>query len=109
MRAQILAIVVAAVALLEAQPAPRTVSLIVVGGSVITQNPSHQILTPGAVVIDGTDIVDVGEVEAIARRYAAAETINARDQIVMPGLINTHTHAPMVMFRGLADDLALMD
>ncbi len=109
MRAQILAIVVAAVALLEAQPTRRTVSLIIVGGRVITQNAAHQILAPGAVAIDGTDIVDVDRPEAIASRYDAAETINARDQIILPGLINTHTHAPMVMFRGLADDLALMD
>ena len=52
------------------------------------------------------------------RRYArrdrgalltARETIDATGQVVMPGLINTHTHAPMVLYRGLADDLALMD
>jgi 5-methylthioadenosine/S-adenosylhomocysteine deaminase len=42
-------------------------------------------------------------------RYQAADTIQVRDDVVLPGLINTHTHAPMVMFRGLADDLALMD
>ena len=65
--------------------------------------------SPGAVAIDGTDIVDVDRPEAIAARYTAAPTIDARDQIVLPGLINTHTHAPMVMYRGLADDLALMD
>ena len=47
--------------------------------------------------------------EAIARQFAARETIDATGQVVMPGLINTHTHAPMVLYRGLADDLALMD
>src|SRR4029077_1279004 len=46
---------------------------------------------------------------AIAARYTAGQTIEVRDQVVLPGLINTHTHAPMVMYRGLADDLALMD
>src|SRR5262249_5952369 len=46
---------------------------------------------------------------AIARQFTAKQTITLAGQIVMPGLINTHTHAPMVMFRGLADDLALMD
>src|SRR5438067_6900186 len=46
---------------------------------------------------------------SIALKYRAGETINARDEIVLPGLVNTHTHAPMVMYRGLADDLALME
>ena len=80
-----------------------------IGGTVITQNAAHLILSPGAVAIDGTDIVDVDRPEAIAARYRAAQTIDARDQIVLPGLVNTHTHAPMVMYRGLADDLALME
>src|SRR4051794_13759196 len=96
-------------AALSAQPARRRVSLVVTGGTVLTQNASHQILTPGAVAIEGTDIVDVDTPAAIAAKYQAVETIDARTQIVLPGLINTHSHAPMVMYRGLADDLALMD
>ena len=92
------------------RPRGRRVSLVVIGGTVITENATRQILSPGAVAIDGTDIVDVGHAgERSPRRYTAAQTIDARDQVVLPGLINTHTHAPMVMFRGLADDLALMD
>jgi 5-methylthioadenosine/S-adenosylhomocysteine deaminase len=102
--AVVLAIVVAA-----AQPAPRQVSLVVVGGTVVTQNAVRDVVSPGAVAIDGPDIIEVGAAEAIAARYRAAETIDARDDIILPGLINTHTHAPMVMYRGLADDLALMD
>jgi 5-methylthioadenosine/S-adenosylhomocysteine deaminase len=107
MRAHVAALVLAVAAL--AQPARRPVALIVLGRSVITENAARDILTPGAVAIDGTDIVAVGTPADITNRYAPAETIDARDEIVMPGLINTHTHAPMVMFRGLADDLALMD
>jgi 5-methylthioadenosine/S-adenosylhomocysteine deaminase len=87
----------------------RSVSLVVVGGTVITEDAAHRILTPGAVAINGADIVDVDMAAAIAARYQAAETIEVRDQIVLPGFINTHTHAPMVMYRGLADDLALRD
>jgi 5-methylthioadenosine/S-adenosylhomocysteine deaminase len=105
----IAAFVVVATTLLASQPARRRVALVVVGGTVITQNAGHVVLTPGAVAIDGTDIVDVDRPEAIAAKYRAAATVEARDQIVLPGLINTHTHAPMVMYRGLADDLALMD
>jgi 5-methylthioadenosine/S-adenosylhomocysteine deaminase len=85
------------------------VSLIVIGGTVITQDAAHRVVAPGAVAIAGTDIVDVDAPGAIAARYTAAETIDARSEVVLPGLVNTHTHAPMVMYRGLADDLALMD
>jgi 5-methylthioadenosine/S-adenosylhomocysteine deaminase len=91
------------------QSSRRTASLIVIGGTVITQNAAGQVLSPGAVAIDGTAIVDVDRPDVIQSRYAARETIDVRDQIVLPGLVNTHTHAPMVLFRGLADDLALMD
>src|SRR3954467_7455521 len=108
-RAATLAIATLIVSGAGAQPARRPVALVIVGGTVIAQNAAHQIFTPGAVAVDGASILDVDRPEAIASRYAAAETIEARDEIVMPGLVNTHTHAPMVMYRGLADDLALMD
>jgi 5-methylthioadenosine/S-adenosylhomocysteine deaminase len=109
MRARLLLATLAIAALAAAQPVRRAASLVVIGGTVITENASHRILKPGAVAIDGADIVAVESPEAIARQFAAAATIDARDQIVLPGLINTHTHAPMVMYRGLADDLALME
>src|SRR4029078_3308557 len=63
----------------------------------------------GAVAIQGDRIVEVGSSDDLTKKYHAAQSIDARNQIVMPGLINNHTHAPMVLFRGLADDLALMD
>src|SRR6185295_14890114 len=103
------AVAAATIITIAAQQGRRTIALVVVGGTVLTQNAAHEILSPGAVAIDGTDIVEVGTPEAIAARYRATDTIEARGQIVLPGLINTHTHAPMVMYRGLADDLALMD
>ena len=98
-----------AVAVVAVQPGRASVALVVIGRTVITQNSTHQVLSPGALAIDGTNIVEVGTPDAIAAKYRPAETIDARDDIVLPGLINTHTHAPMVMYRGLADDLALMD
>jgi 5-methylthioadenosine/S-adenosylhomocysteine deaminase len=111
MRAQaaIVLALVAATVVASAQGGRRAVSLIVTGGIVLTQNDTRRVLSPGAVAIDGSDIVDVAAPADIAARFTAAETIDARNQVVLPGLINTHTHAPMVLFRGLADDLALMD
>jgi 5-methylthioadenosine/S-adenosylhomocysteine deaminase len=87
----------------------RTASLIVVGGTVVSQDPARRILSPGAVAIEGNTILAVDTPDRITAQYTPAETIVARDQAILPGLINTHTHAPMVLYRGLADDLALMD
>jgi 5-methylthioadenosine/S-adenosylhomocysteine deaminase len=101
-------------ALLAAVPAiqpsaPRVVSLVVTNGIVVTVDGNRRVIERGAVAIDGRDIVGVDAAAAIAARFRGRETIDADGGVVMPGLINTHTHAPMVLFRGLADDLALMD
>ena len=105
-----LSIAVLAAAAIALQPtARRPITLLVVGGTVVTENARHDVLTPGAVAINANEIVDVGTPEAMALKYRSVDTMTVRDQIVLPGLVNTHTHAPMVMYRGLADDLALMD
>ena len=88
---------------------PTAVSLIITNGIVITVDGNRRVLNPGAVAINGTQIVAVDTPAAIAARYKAAQTIDATGKVVMPGLINTHTHAAMVMFRGLGNDLNLMD
>ena len=87
------------------------VSLVVTGGTVVTHGRQRaSVIAPGAVAIDGADIVG-GRHAAGDRRRATAppRPSTRRGQIVLPGLVNTHTHAPMVLYRGLADDLALMD
>jgi 5-methylthioadenosine/S-adenosylhomocysteine deaminase len=98
----------AAVQALVAQ-APRTVDLIIANGIVVTMDADRRVITPGSVAISGTSIVAVGAADRLAAEFRSADTIDATDRVVMPGLINTHTHAPMVLYRGLADDLALMD
>ena len=110
MRAIVLALV-AAVATGAAPPArqPRTVSLVVTNGIVLTVNSDRRVIDRGAVAVDGRDIVAVDTVQRIAAAFQGRDTIDAGGGVIMPGLINTHTHAPMVLFRGLADDLALMD
>ncbi len=85
------------------------VSLIVANGIVITVDGTRRVLNPGSVAINGTQIVAVDTPAALAARYRSADTIDATGKVVMPGLINTHTHAAMVMFRGLGNDLNLMD
>src|SRR5918993_4998664 len=109
-RAVILVALVACAALLHAQaPAPPPVDLLITGGTVITMDPARRVLTPGAVAIGGPDIVAVGSPDELRQAYTPVRVIDATGRVIMPGLINTHGHAPMVMYRGLADDLALMD
>jgi 5-methylthioadenosine/S-adenosylhomocysteine deaminase len=106
---KVLSALLVALAAISAQTGRRAVSLVVTGGTVVTVDGTNRVLSPGAVAISGRDIVGVDTAEAIAQRFAGAETIDATGQVVLPGLINTHTHAPMVLYRGLADDLALME
>ena len=103
------AVTAALVAALFAQSRARAVSLVITNGLVVTMNPRHEIVENGAVAIDGTDIVAVGATADVAAGFRGRDTLDARGQIVLPGLINTHTHAPMVLYRGLADDLALSE
>ena len=103
------AIAFVAVVALSAQNAPRDVDLIVTGGTVVTVDAAGRVIENGAVAIEGADIAAVDTAAAIAKQFRGRETIDASGQIVLPGLINTHTHAPMVLYRGLADDLPLME
>jgi 5-methylthioadenosine/S-adenosylhomocysteine deaminase len=61
----------------------------------------------GAVAVNGNSIVAVGPEDEIKKEFSAQETIDCNSKILMPGLINAHTHAPMTLLRGLADDLRL--
>jgi 5-methylthioadenosine/S-adenosylhomocysteine deaminase len=85
----------------------REVSLVITNGIVVTVDAGNRIISPGAVAIDGTDIVAVDTADNVRRQFRGRQTIDATGEVVMPGLVNTHTHAPMVLYRGLADDLAL--
>jgi 5-methylthioadenosine/S-adenosylhomocysteine deaminase len=85
------------------------VSYVIDNATIVTMDGTGRVLSPGSIAVDGSLIVAVDTPEAIAARFRGRERIDASGQIVLPGLINTHTHAPMVLYRGLADDLALMD
>jgi 5-methylthioadenosine/S-adenosylhomocysteine deaminase len=89
--------------------AAERVDFIIRGGTVVTMDGSSRVLENGAVAIRAERIVAVGTSAEISAKYTAARTINAAGKVVMPGLINTHTHVPMVLFRGIADDLVLME
>jgi len=92
---------------ISAAAAVRKVDLIVTGGTVITMAGPN--IDDGAVAIDKGDIVAVGTSADIAKRFAGTDTIHARGSAILPGFVNAHTHVPMTLFRGIADDRDLMD
>src|SRR5215469_1655524 len=71
---------------------------------VITENPQRRVIENGAVAIRGGLILAVGTRAEIDARYQASQRLDRPDAILAPGLINTHTHAAMSLFRGIADD-----
>lgn len=85
------------------------VDLLVLGGKVVTMNKDREVIQDGGIAVEGGRIVALGTRSEISKRYVARQTINTTGKVVIPGLINGHTHVPMVLFRGLADDLDLQD
>jgi 5-methylthioadenosine/S-adenosylhomocysteine deaminase len=74
---------------------------------VLTMDEDYTQYEPGAVAITGEDIVAVGHQTEIEATYRSQQTIDCGGKVLMPGLINAHTHIPMTLLRGLADDLRL--
>jgi 5-methylthioadenosine/S-adenosylhomocysteine deaminase len=85
------------------------VDLIVTGDHVVTMEGDRPDFSDGAVAIDDGRIVAVGPRAEIVGRYRAAETLDGRNRVVLPGLINGHAHSAMTLMRGIADDRELMD
>ncbi|MHB1119644.1 MAG: amidohydrolase family protein [Bellilinea sp.] len=74
---------------------------------VLTMDDDYQIFEPGAVAVRGENIIAVGFEPRLVQDYPDAEVIDCGGKVLMPGLINAHTHVPMTLLRGLADDLRL--
>jgi len=92
-----------------AEPDHPGIDLIVEGSYIVTMDAGGTVYEDGAVAIDEGLIVAIGPADEILARYSAAETLDGENRIVMPGLVNGHSHAAMTLLRGVADDLALMD
>ena len=86
-----------------------SIDLIVKGAHIVTMDAKRTVIENGAIAIDEGIILDIGDAADIEANYAAVETLDGDKRIVMPGLVNGHSHAAMTLLRGVADDLALMD
>lgn len=85
--------------------------LLIKNATIVTQNSQRQIIKDGAVLVGGEKIADIGESKKLEKKYAKAKKkiIDGRGQVLIPGLINAHTHAAMTLLRGLADDMPLKE
>ncbi|MGL4984033.1 MAG: amidohydrolase family protein, partial [Plesiomonas sp.] len=99
-----LAIAAASAAVSFASYAAEKADLMITDATVLTMNAENRVFEQGTVVVKGNKIVAVGGPE-IAKQYEATTVLDVDGDIVMPGLINTHTHASMTVFRSLADDV----
>jgi 5-methylthioadenosine/S-adenosylhomocysteine deaminase len=110
MRAAVTLLTLAIAASSYAAPKAATKSaadIVITGGTVITMAGAN--LENGSVVIRNGAIIAVGPSSEIDSHYAAKTKIDARGQAVLPGFVNAHTHVPMTLFRGIADDRDLME
>lgn len=87
----------------------KEVDLIISGAKALLLDPDNTCLNRASIAIDKDEIVAVGHTKTITKQYTAKQTIIAEDSLIMPGFVNCHTHAAMTCFRGIADDLELMD
>ena len=97
-----------------AQNAPKqavNVDLLVKGATIVTMDPNRRVIENGFLAVRGDGIVAIGQDPAVSfpKGLAAKETIDATGRLIIPGLINGHTHIPMVLMRGLKDDVTLDD
>lgn len=83
--------------------------LLITADFIATQNETREVISKGALAISGKRIAAVGPVEIMERAYKPAARRNLGHALVLPGLVNAHTHAPMCLLRGMADDLPLME
>src|SRR5688572_25960879 len=87
----------------------RQVDLIILGGTIVTMDGARRVIDDGGIAVAGGRIVAIGPRAEIQSGFTARRKLLASGKIIIPGLINGHTHVPMVLFRGLADDLDLQE
>ena len=95
----------------EAEKQIVPIDLLVKGGFIVTMDPQRRVIENGFLAVRGDEIYAIGQDVNLAfpKSYVAKETMDATGKLIIPGLINGHTHIPMVLMRGLKDDVVLDD
>lgn len=84
-------------------------SVLIERGVVVTLDARRRVIRDGAVMIEGSRIIDVGKTDELHRKYSPERTIDASRKLVIPGLIDCHVHLAQALIRGCADDVSLLD
>jgi Cytosine deaminase and related metal-dependent hydrolases len=92
----------------DSTPIPESCDLLIEAGYVVPIEPHAVVLEDHAVAVRGGEIVAVLPTAEARQRFAPRQTVSRPDAALMPGLVNAHTHNPMTLLRGVADDLPLM-
>ncbi|KAF2839995.1 atrazine chlorohydrolase/guanine deaminase [Patellaria atrata CBS 101060] len=82
--------------------------MLYIHATIITVNPSREIITDGAILVRGNLIEDIGKADILLQKYPDEEVTNLTDRIIIPGLVNAHMHTAQTLLRGAADDLELV-
>jgi 5-methylthioadenosine/S-adenosylhomocysteine deaminase len=88
---------------------PVLADFLIVNGLVVTMDGEYRIFENGAIAVKDGEIVALGKTADLKDKFSATQVLDATGKLVLPGLINTHTHSPMTIFRGYADDLHLKE
>ena len=83
--------------------------MLVVGGTVLTMEPDSEPIKNGAVAVADGRIAAVGPAEELLELSPSGDVLNAGNSIILPGLVNTHSHLAMTLLRGIADDIPLKE
>lgn len=83
--------------------------VLIANGIIVTMNKNREIIENGAVFVENDRIRDVGSSEKLLKEYSNTKKIDAKGMIVIPGLINAHTHSVQTLLRGLGDDMNLFE
>jgi len=81
--------------------------LLITGGKIVTMDPERRVIDNGALIISGNKIQEIFSTTELPSQYKALKTINADGKVIIPGLINAHSHIAMTLFRGFVEDLVL--
>jgi len=86
---------------------PKNIDQLLTNAVVLSMDPALNLYEPGAVAVHGSQIIDLGPENSLIEKYKSSESLDCGGKVLMPGLINAHTHVPMTLIRGVADDLRL--